>query len=125
MREKRGKEMKYQTTRSRIPLVDERELNNGLWVLIGMLIIGGIVLGVIGWGAHLAAMEGNEMPRYQVQFSNNREPEVLTVDNELEVMPALCEIYGLESPLIPSRMKGIQEVWLMGENGKLKRRVWP
>ena len=65
------------------------------------------------------------MPRYQVEFVDRRQPAFLEVEADREVMQALCEIYGLKPPLTPSRMKGINAVWLLGGNGKPKRRIWP
>ena len=65
------------------------------------------------------------MLQYRVEFSDGRLPEVLEVEADQEVMQALCEIYRLTPPLIPSRTKGIIAVWLLDGNGKSKRRIWP
>lgn len=65
------------------------------------------------------------MSRYQVEFSDGREPDVLEVRADREVMQALCEMYNLKPPLTPSRMKGISAVWLLDDEGKPKRRIWP
>jgi hypothetical protein len=65
------------------------------------------------------------MPRFRIEFSDGRQPEVLEVESGIDVMQALCEIHQIKAPLTPSRMKGICEVWLLGGNDKPKWRFWP